>query len=431
MSNSNQFRKRPAVSVFKIIIFIVTITVFVIGILGWTHSLKEKETLSKERQTLQKVLEREGYEGLLEMAGAKVHQIFYGDEGVSVFLGDLDAYTYSADEMRNIAIYERANRSVVNITTVTLDLNSFLEVLPIKGTGSGIIISESGYILTNAHVVQDAATMTVTLHDGTVSEAALIGLDNENDLAVLKIEVEETVHLTPIQFGDGSTLKVGQKVVAIGNPFGYDRTMTLGTVSGLGRPVKVDTNTVINGMIQTDAAINPGNSGGPLLDSSGRMVGICTSIYSTTGGSQGIGFAIPVNTAISVIPDLIQYGKVIRGWLDITVVQLDSSIVSYAELPVNEGLLISEVRPNGKSEKGGLKGGYERVQYGSSIIYLGGDIITKINGIEISDYSDLYHALVDTNPGDIVSVTVVRDSKEKTLEIELVERPSQMEWMVN
>ncbi len=431
MSNSNQFRKRPAVSVFKIIIFIVTITVFVIGILGWTHSLKEKETLSKERQTLQKVLEREGYEGLLEMAGAKVHQIFYGDEGVSVFLGDLDAYTYSADEMRNIAIYERANRSVVNITTVTLDLNSFLEVLPIQGTGSGIIISESGYILTNAHVVQDAATMTVTLHDGTVSEAALVGLDNENDLAVLKIEVEETVHLTPIQFGDGSTLKVGQKVVAIGNPFGYDRTMTLGTVSGLGRPVKVDTNTVINGMIQTDAAINPGNSGGPLLDSSGRMVGICTSIYSTTGGSQGIGFAIPVNTAISVIPDLIQYGKVIRGWLDITVVQLDSSIVSYAELPVNEGLLISEVRPNGKSEKGGLKGGYERVQYGSSIIYLGGDIITKINGIEISDYSDLYHALVDTNPGDIVSVTVVRDSKEKTLEIELVERPSQMEWMVN
>ena len=431
MSNSNQFRKRPAVSVFKIIIFIVTITVFVIGILGWTHSLKEKETLSKERQTLQKVLEREGYEGLLEMAGAKVHQIFYGDEGVSVFLGDLDAYTYSADEMRNIAIYERANRSVVNITTVTLDLNSFLEVLPIKGTGSGIIISESGYILTNAHVVQDAATMTVTLYDGTVSEAALVGLDNENDLAVLKIEVEETVLLTPIQFGDGSTLKVGQKVVAIGNPFGYDRTMTLGTVSGLGRPVKVDTNTVINGMIQTDAAINPGNSGGPLLDSSGRMVGICTSIYSTTGGSQGIGFAIPVNTAISVIPDLIQYGKVIRGWLDITVVQLDSSIVSYAELPVNEGLLISEVRPNGKSEKGGLKGGYERVQYGSSIIYLGGDIITKINGIEISDYSDLYHALVDTNPGDIVSVTVVRDSKEKTLEIELVERPSQMEWMVN
>ena len=238
MSNSNQFRKRPAVSVFKIIIFIVTITVFVIGILGWTHSLKEKETLSKERQTLQKVLEREGYEGLLEMAGAKVHQIFYGDEGVSVFLGDLDAYTYSADEMRNIAIYERANRSVVNITTVTLDLNSFLEVLPIKGTGSGIIISESGYILTNAHVVQDAATMTVTLHDGTVSEAALVGLDNENDLAVLKIEVEEGGTLTPIQFGDGSTLKVGQKVVAIGNPFGYDRTMTLGTVSGLGRPVQ-------------------------------------------------------------------------------------------------------------------------------------------------------------------------------------------------
>ncbi len=430
MSNSNQFRKRPVISAFKIIVAVLVIAIVVIGILGWTHSLQKKEDISKEKEVLQKVLQREGYKGLLELAGATVHDVFYGDEGVSVFLGDLDAYTYSADEMRNIAIYERANRSVVNITTVTLDLNSFLEVLPIQGTGSGIIISKSGYLLTNAHVVQDAATMTVKLYDSSPHEATLIGYDNENDLAVLKIDVPEDVVLYPIEFGDGNTLKVGQKVVAIGNPFGYDRTMTLGTVSGLGRPVKVDSNTVINGMIQTDAAINPGNSGGPLLDSSGRMVGICTSIYSTTGGSQGIGFAIPVNTAISVIPDLIEHGKVMRGWFDLTIVQLDPSIVSYANLPVDEGLLISQVKPNGKAEKGGLRGGDERVQYGSSIIYLGGDIIIKINDNDIHDYADLYHALVDTAPGDVVEVTVIRKGNEKKMEVELVERPSQMEWMV-
>jgi S1-C subfamily serine protease len=430
MSNSNQFRKRPIITTFKIVISIVILAIVILGILGWTHSLQKKEDTSQEKETLQKVLERDGYKGLLELAGAKVHEVFYGEQGISVFLGDLDAYTYSADEMRNIAIYERSNRSVVNITTVTLDLNSFLEVLPIQGTGSGIILSTSGYILTNAHVVQDAATMSVKLYDGSTHEATLVGSDYENDLAVIKIEASEELKLEPIEFGDGTTLKVGQKVVAIGNPFGYDRTMTLGTVSGLGRPVKVDSNTVINGMIQTDAAINPGNSGGPLLDSSGKMVGICTSIYSTTGGSQGIGFAIPVNTAISVIPDLIEHGKVIRGWLDITMVQLDSSIVSYAKLPVEEGLLISQIKPNGKAEKGGLKGGSERVQYGSSIIYLGGDIIIKINGSDIHDYADLYHALVDTAPGDYVTVTVMRDGSEKEMKVELVDRPSQMEWMV-
>ena len=236
--------------------------------------------------------------------------------------------------------------------------------------------------------------------------------------------------LSTIEFGDAANLKVGQKVVAIGNPFGYDRTMTIGTVSGVGRPVKLDANTVINGMIQTDAAINPGNSGGPLLNSSGKMIGIATSIYSTTGGSQGIGFAVPVNTAISVIPDLIEHGKVIRGWLDITMVQLDASIVSYAKLSVNEGLLISQVKPNGKAEKSGLRGGNKRVQYGSSIIYLGGDIIVSIKGEKVAQYADLYHALVDTDPGDIVEVVVVRDGVEKIIKVELTDRPSQMEWMV-
>jgi S1-C subfamily serine protease len=342
----------------------------------------------------------------------------------------MDDFTYSAQEMRNIAIYEEANRSVVHITTVSLSLNSFLEVLPVQGTGSGIIISEDGYVLTNAHVVQDAAQLNISLHDGTNHDARLVGIDQENDLAVVKIDLSDDLILDPITFGTAKTLRVGQQVVAIGNPFGYDRTMTIGTVSGLGRPVRTDSNTVINGMIQTDAAINPGNSGGPLLNSKGEMVGINTSIYSTTGGSQGIGFAVPVDTAVSVIPDLIQYGKVMRGWLDITMVQLDPSIVAYADLPVTSGLLVSQVRPGGKAEKGGLRGGTQRVQYGSSIIYLGGDVIIAVDGESIHEYADLYSALIDTRPGETVEVIVIRDGVRKVLEIELVARPERMEWTV-
>ncbi|NCB01979.1 MAG: trypsin-like serine protease [Spirochaetia bacterium] len=430
MKDTTQFKKYSLFTILKIILVSLIIILLATAIIVWTSSLNKKQETQNERIVLQKVLERDGHQGLLELAGAQVHDIFYGEQGISVFLGDLDAYTYSADEMRNIAIYERANQSVVHITTVTLNLNSFLEVFPVQGTGSGIIISEHGYILTNAHVVQGASKISIRLYDGSTKEATLIGLDRENDLAVVKIDPSSETPLSAIEFGEATNLKVGQKVVAIGNPFGYDRTMTIGTVSGVGRPVKIDANTVINGMIQTDAAINPGNSGGPLLDSSGKMIGIATSIYSTTGGSQGIGFAVPVNTAISVIPDLIEHGKVNRGWLDITMVQLDDSIVSYAKLPVERGLLISQVKTGGKAEKSGLKGGDKRVQYGSSIIYLGGDIIVSIKDEKVSEYSDLYHALVNTAPGDIVEVGVVRGGAIKIIKVELVERPTQMEWMV-
>lgn len=424
-------KKRHVLSRLIRTIFIgVLIILIAVAIMVWTRSLQQKSELEKQREVLADVLKREGELGLLEMAGVEVNDIFYGDQGVSVFLGNMDDFTYSAQEMRNIAIYEEANRSVVHITTVSLSLNSFLEVLPVQGTGSGIIISEDGYILTNAHVVQDAAQLNISLHDGTNHDARLVGIDQENDLAVVKIDLPDDLILDPITFGTAKTLRVGQQVVAIGNPFGYDRTMTIGTVSGLGRPVRTDSNTVINGMIQTDAAINPGNSGGPLLNSKGEMVGINTSIYSTTGGSQGIGFAVPVDTAVSVIPDLIQYGKVMRGWLDITMVQLDPSIVAYADLPVTSGLLVSQVRPGGKAEKGGLRGGTQRVQYGSSIIYLGGDVIIAVDGESIHEYADLYSALIDTRPGETVEVIVIRDGVRKVLEIELVARPERMEWTV-
>ncbi len=430
MKHDTQLHRHPFWRALSMIAIGVVMIVIAVGIIIWTRSLREKDQLERQREVLAQVLEREGESGLLELAGVEVNDIFYGEQGVSVFLGNMDDYTYSAEEMRNIAIYEKTNRSVVHITTVSLGVNTFLEVFPVQGTGSGIIISDDGYILTNAHVVENASQLHINLHDGTNYEARLVGMDMENDLAVLKIELPPKVLLEPIKFGTATTLKVGQTVVAIGNPFGYDRTMTLGTVSGLGRPVRTENNTVINGMIQTDAAINPGNSGGPLLNSSGEIVGICTTIHSTTGGSQGIGFAVPVDTAIAVIPDLIQHGKVMRGWLDITMVQLDPSIVIYANLPVANGLLVSQVKPGGKAEKGGLKGGTQRVQYGSSIIYLGGDIIVEINGQPIAEYADLYAALVETHPGDTAEVVVVRKGERKVLKVELVERPEGMEWTV-
>ena len=362
---------------------------------------------------------------------SKVNNIFYGDDGIALFEGDMSSYSYSAVEMQNIKIYEMANKSVVHITTVSQsNPYTLLEVLPQQGTVSGIVISADGYVLTNAHVISDATSLTVRLYDGSIYQARLIGVDLENDLAVLKIDLEKDVELEPIKFGTSTTLKVGQKVVAIGNPFGYDRTMTIGTISGLGRPVRTETNTVINGMIQTDAAINPGNSGGPLLNGRGEMVGICTTIHTTSGGSQGIGFAIPVDTAISVIPDLIRFGKVVRGWFDIRMVQLDASIIEYASLSVSQGILVSEVQSGGKAEKGGLRGGTQRVQYGASVIHLGGDIIVKVNNQGISDYSDLYAALKNTHPQEIVDVEVVRKGERKTLKIELVQRPETVEWAV-
>lgn len=428
--NGKRRSLHPFWRIIRALIIGVVVVILAISIIVWTRSLQKKDRLEYQRQVLSEVLKRDGEIGLLEAAGVTVNDIFYGDQGVSVFLGDMSAYSYSADEMRNIAIYELANKSVVHITTVSLGLNTFLEVMPVQGTGSGIVISQDGYILTNAHVVKNATKLTISFHDGSTHEATLIGKDNENDLAVLKAQLPQGVVLDPITFGTASTLKVGQKVVAIGNPFGYDRTMTIGTVSGLGRPVRTDSNTVINGMIQTDAAINPGNSGGPLLNSRGEMVGICTTIHSTTGGSQGIGFAVPVDTAISVIPDLIQYGKVLRGWLDATMVQLDPSIVKYADLTISNGLLVSQVRPGGKAEKGGLRGGSVRVQYGPSIIYLGGDVIVEVNGEPVTEYADLYGALVDTHPGATVDVVVVRKGERVTLSIELVARPEGVEWTV-
>jgi S1-C subfamily serine protease len=337
---------------------------------------------------------------------------------------------FTSEEKENIFIYEQRNRAVVNITTETVGYNWFLEPVPQEGsTGSGSIIDTRGYILTNHHVVENAYKVFLTLSDGTQVEGEVIGADAENDLAVVKFDSRDRTLVT-IPLGDSSNLKIGQKVLAIGNPFALDRTLTTGIVSGLGRPVRTAKGLVISDMIQTDASINPGNSGGPLLNSSGEMIGINTMIFSPSGGSVGIGFAVPVDTAKRVVPDLITFGFVKRGWIDIVPVQLFPALVRYAELPVSRGILISRILTGGNAETAGLKGGKRTnaVRYGNSVIYLGGDILIQIDSSPITSLSDLYGALENTKPGDTVSATVYRGKVKKTFPIMLSERPEQFQW---
>ncbi|MCL2243280.1 MAG: trypsin-like peptidase domain-containing protein [Treponema sp.] len=338
-----------------------------------------------------------------------------------------DLVPYSEDERQNITIYERLNSAVVNVTTETMAINWFLEPVPQEGSsGSGSIIDIRGFVLTNNHVIENAHRVFVSLSDGSQFEGTVIGTDPENDLAVLKFDPPQGMELQTILYGDSTNLKVGQKVLAIGNPFALERTLTVGIVSGLGRPIQTSRNRIIRDMIQTDASINPGNSGGPLLDTQGRMIGINTMIYSPSGGSVGIGFAVPVNTAKRVVNEIMQYGKVRRGWIDATVVQLFPSLVRYARLPVDSGLLVSRTRRSGLAERAGLRQGSEPVQYGRSVIYLGGDIIIAVNGLKTNTLADLYSALEANKPGDTVKVNIIRGDRESTIDIVLADREEVM-----
>lgn len=331
-------------------------------------------------------------------------------------------------ELETIRLFEMRNSGVVNISTQRLTLNWFFEPVPEQGqSGSGSIIDRRGYVLTNNHVIEGASEVNVTLADGTTLSGEVVGSDVENDLAVVKVTPEGR-ELTTIPLGSSDELRVGQSVLAIGNPFAVGRTLTTGVISGLGRSIRSQENFIINGLIQTDASINPGNSGGPLLDSQGSMIGINTMIYSQSGGSIGIGFAVPVDTARRVVPDLIEYGIVRRGWIEITPVQLFPQLVRYARLPVDEGLLISQVDPDGNAAEAGLRGGDPRkpIRGLGTTVYLGGDILIEVNGTRTRTMANLFEALEDTRPGQTVPVNYVRGRRELEAEVTLVERPSRV-----
>ena len=336
----------------------------------------------------------------------------------------MDFSQYSQEEAQNIYVYEMCNEAVVNITTKVMNYNWFLEpYVQDGGSGSGSIIDKRGYILTNVHVIQGASEIYVSLFDGSQYKAEVVGTDLDSDLAVIKFEPPKNMEIKTIPFGKSEDLKVGQRVIAIGNPFGLERTMTTGIVSGLGRPIQNSNQRIIRDMVQTDAAINPGNSGGPLLDTAGRMIGINTMIKSSSGSSAGVGFAVPSETAIRVVADLLEYGEVRRGVIEANIIQLNKRIAQYAGYDISQGVMISEVTENGNAEKAGLCGGTEAAYYGSrrDIIYLGGDVIIKIDDIDITSLADYYSALESKRPGDSVMVTVRRNKKNIQMKVVLAE----------
>jgi len=316
------------------------------------------------------------------------------------------------DEKNTIEVFQATSPSVVYITSIEVRRSLFsLNVYEIpQGTGSGFVWDNEGRIVTNYHVVGDAGRVEVALGDDSVYEGVLVGAAPDKDLAVLQISVP-TDELKPIPLGDSNSLQVGQKVFAIGNPFGLDHTMTSGIVSALDREITAITGRTIQGVIQTDAAINPGNSGGPLLDSSGRLVGVNTAIYSPSGASAGIGFAVPVDVVNRVVPELIRHGRVIRPGIGVTLA--GERVARRLEI---EGLLVIGVQPGSPADKAGIR---ETREVRGKIIL--GDIILAVNGVPIKSYDDLRNELERHQIGDEVTLIVQRDSEHLEVNVRLAE----------
>jgi S1-C subfamily serine protease len=325
----------------------------------------------------------------------------------------------ATDEQNNIEVYKAIAPGVVNISSTAMVREFFgLMVEPREGTGSGSVIDEQGNILTNYHVIENAQKLTVSFGGGKNYAARVIGGDQDTDLAVIRLTEMPRESLTIVPMADSDRLTVGQKVLAIGNPFGLDRTLTTGVISGLQRPIRAQNGRPIEGAIQTDASINPGNSGGPLLDSHGRMIGINSQILSPSGASAGVGFAIPVNIAKRIVPELIRNGEVRRPKLGISTRNVES-LANQVRMPVSDGVLILEVQPGGSAASAGLRG---LVQTDDGSIELG-DIIVGINGEKIANNDDLYRALDKHQIGETVNVEIMRNGRRMSLPVRLAEAP--------
>lgn len=326
--------------------------------------------------------------------------------------------TSATDEQNNIEIYRSLSPGVVNIHSTSYARDFFGYVEPQEGSGSGSILDQEGHILTNNHVVEGAQKLGVSFGGQKNYAAKIVGRDPDTDLAVIKLLETPREGLTVVPLGDSDKLVVGQKVLAIGNPFGMDRTLTTGVISGLQRPIRARNNRQIEGAIQTDASINPGNSGGPLLDSHGRMIGINSQILSPSGGSVGMGFAVPVNIAKRVVPQLIRTGQVIRPKLGITTRNVEA-IKNQVDLPVSEGVLIWQLAPGEAAANAGLRG---LTQTEDGEVELG-DIIVAVDGQKVANADGLFRELDKHKVGDMVSVEIVRNGKRMTVPVRLTQGP--------
>ena len=323
------------------------------------------------------------------------------------------------DEQNNIEVYKAVSPGVVYIqsTTTVRDWTGWYSQER-EGAGSGSVIDEQGHILTNYHVIEGAQRLSVHFGGGRNYQATVVGRDPDTDLAVIKLVEKPKEAITIVPFGDSDRLTVGQKVLAIGNPFGLDRTLTTGVISGLQRPIRGSNDRPIEGAIQTDASINPGNSGGPLLDSRGRMIGINSQIQSTSGSSAGVGFAIPVNIAKRIVPELIRTGSVQRPKLGIVQRNVEA-LSGQIQLPVSNGVLILNVQPGGPAANAGLRG---MVQTEDGDLELG-DIIVGISGEQVKNNDDLYKVLNKHQIGETVNVDVYRGSRRTTIPVRLTTPP--------
>jgi S1-C subfamily serine protease len=320
----------------------------------------------------------------------------------------------ATDEQNNVEVYKAISPGVVFITSTSYQRGFFGEVEEGQGSGSGSVIDEQGDILTNYHVIEGSQKLTVSFGGDKTYQAKVVGGDPDTDLAVIKVEAPpEALHVVPL--GDSDNLVVGQKVLAIGNPFGLDRTLTTGVISGLQRPIRARNNHPIEGAIQTDASINPGNSGGPLLDSHGRMIGINSQILSPSGASAGVGFAIPVNIAKRIVPQLLKDGTVRRPKLGIVPYNIKNIDSTQVRLPVTDGVMIYNLDPQGGAAQAGLHA-LQQTDDGDVIL---GDIIVSIDGEKVSTNDDLYRILDKHQVGDVVKVEVVRERGRVTVPVRL------------
>jgi S1-C subfamily serine protease len=324
-------------------------------------------------------------------------------------------------------IYERDAEGVAFIRAeVVQQAQSPLDLFPEEqqsvATGSGFLIDDEGRVLTNSHVVEGARKVEVELGGGDTQEAEVIGTDPSTDIALLK--VDDTKGIEPLELGDSSKVEVGDPVVAIGNPFALDRTVTSGIVSALQRQIQAPNGFSISNVIQTDAAINPGNSGGPLIDGSGRVIGINSQIESQSGGNDGVGFAVPIETAQDVVEQLLNDGEVRRAYLGITGGELTPEVARALELPVDQGVLVERVLSGGPADEAGIQGATGEATIGGQTYPTGGDVITRVEGKEVTGMEEVISAVNEKKPGDEITLTVINADGQRDVTVKLGDRPA-------
>ena len=324
----------------------------------------------------------------------------------------------SAEEDNNIAIYKAASPAVVNITSTVIQYDFFFNAVPSQGTGSGFLIDDKGDIITNFHVISGARSAEVTLSDHSRYPAKLVGRDPVSDLAVLKIDAKKKLPF--VTLGDSDDLQVGRKVLAIGNPFGFEGTLTTGIVSSMGRNIRNENGNMLEGVIQTDAAINPGNSGGPLLNTRGEVIGINTAILGQT--NIGIGFAMPINGVKPIVADLLSVGHARQAYLGVVGQEISPEIAQLLNLPAEQGLLIAQLTRGGPGAQAGLRAGERAVLIGNQEFVIGGDLIVALDGTPVTTSSDLTRFLRKKKAGEVAHVTLYRGNQKMNVDVKLTER---------